>query len=118
MKNEDFYPVQVCLPSGGTKTLLSNRDLIEAVEETGGEEMSGLVQDIFTSLEEEKTSLQEEIEEYRRDFEVEQEERTRILFDLREEAEHVQKLLEAARLNRKKIIEHLDAALRIIDAET
>ena len=118
MISDDYFPVMVQISGGETRTCLSIKDILEAVCETGGEELASLIQDLFSSIEEDNASLQNEINDYRRDFETEQEERTRLLSDLREDAEQIQILLESSRLNRKKIMEHLDEIMHLIDSET
>ena len=108
----DLFPVQVLLPSGEIRTFLCVEDVIEVVDETGGCETAALIRQQLADQAEE---MEDEIKDYRKDWEQEQEDRDRILNDLREEAEAIRGILDAPRPNRKLIREHVDAILELID---
>ena len=107
----DLFPVQVLLPSGEIRTFLCVEDVIEVVDETGGCETAALIRQQLADQAEEMEELEDEI----KDWEQEQEDRDRLLNDLREEAEAIRGILDAPRLNRKLIREHVDAILELID---
>ena len=107
----DLFPVQVLLPSGEIRTFLCVEDVIEVVDETGGCETAALIRQQLADQAEEMEELEDEI----KDWEQEQKERDRLLKDLREEAEALREILDAPRLNRKLIREHVDAILELID---
>ena len=107
----DLFPVQVLLPSGEIRTFLCVEDVIEVVDETGGCETAALIRQQLADQAEEMEELEDEI----KDWEQEQEDRDRLLNDLREEAEAIRVILDAPRLNRKLIREHVDAILELID---
>ena len=111
----DLFPVQVLLPSGEIRTFLCVEDVIEVVDETGGCETAALIRQQLADQAEEMEELEDEIKDYRKDWEQEQEDRDRLLNDLREEAEAIREILDAPRLNRKLIREHVDAILELID---
>ena len=114
----DLYPVQVLLPSGEIRTFLCLEDVIEVIDETGGIETACVIRQQLNEQSEEIGELTAECEEYRKDWEQEQEDKTTLLNDLLEEAEAVRELLDAPRLNREKIREHVNEILELVRQNT
>ena len=114
----DLFPVQVLLPSGEIRTFLCVEDVIEVVDETGGCETAALIRKQLADQADEMEELEDEIKDYQKDWEQEQEDKTMLLNDLMEQAEAIQNVLDAPRLNRKAIQEHITEIMDLIRQNT
>lgn len=90
----------------GTKHLVTEfSDLVSLVRDYIGDEFADYARYWQEHAEEAISDLEEERDDYKDSLEGLQDDRHRLLCDIREEAEAMEKLLSASRLNRKQLLE-------------
>lgn len=91
------------LKDGKIITPLDIRDVLEAVEEYAGSEVRAFLEENISELKELEAELEKAEKEHDEEIEQLNDHQRSVLNDIKEEAEAIEDLLDAERLDRKKL---------------
>ncbi|MCD7763684.1 MAG: hypothetical protein LUI14_10920 [Lachnospiraceae bacterium] len=96
------------LKDGRITTVFSLRDGMELIEEYGGHELRCFLEEEMSGLQEELDGYKEDADSYEKELDQARDRQHSLLCDIREEAETVSDLLDADRLDRRKLRKAVD----------
>lgn len=110
-------PRTIELKDGELLTPLHPEDVLEAVEEYAGKEVRDFIDGYIEEQLEEYADCQEDLKRMEREMDQITDHQRSALNDIREELEILQILLDASRLDRRRLQEHTRAAYKLVWAE-
>lgn len=105
------------LKDGKVTTVFSLCDGMELAEEYGGYELRRFLEEEMSGMQEELDGYKEDADSYEKELDQVRDHQHSLLCDIREEAEAVGDLLDANRLDRKKLKKAVDNIWRMVNDE-